>query len=67
MKYMYNLVLRSTFFGIITVAQQKCSFHGYFMHLAVFGTNVPQVVQPCNVFGHIRYTLPSVMAAYVTF
>ena len=47
--------------------QQNCSFHGYFMHLAFFGTNVPLVVQPCNVFGHMRYTLPSVTAAYVTF
>ena len=32
-----------------------------------FGTNVPLVVQLCNVFGHMRYTLPSVTAAYVTF
>lgn len=37
------------------------------MHLAFFGTNVPLVVQPCNVFGHMRYTLPSVTAAYMTF
>ena len=37
------------------------------MNLAFFGTNVPLVVQPCNVFGGMRYTLPSVTAAYVTF